>query len=385
MKKCDFCSQEKADSEIAAGEAANICFRCATRVSLFNTPETTEKAQTPLEMKNFLDRFVIGQEQAKIDLCTTIFHHHLMTHRNLQSKKQVLLLAGPSGTGKTYMLDTLLKHLGCAYTIADCSVLTSSGFVGKDADDVIRDLLFQANMNVIRAEKGIVVFDEVDKIRRRAESHYVDFGTGVQQEILKMVEGRVVDTSPKFSPARTGERLVNTRDILFIFLGAFTDLKRMHNPKMDLASAGPNEKIDITPERVVRYGFLEEFVGRITKISTLDILDDNAMRKILMETDAPIFGEYQEYFSFHNKQLRATEAAVKELITKCKSSAFGARSLRSLLFSVMCKEMFGITQQEREIAVLDCKHGNLTVKWQQQNSAPTPESETRSEPETEDH
>lgn len=386
--QCSFCGKSQDDvRKLVAGPSVYICDEC---VDLCNdilqeefeagTPGAgLSSIPTPKDLKEYLDKYVIGQEKAKKVLSVAVHNHYkrIETLKNRSSsdvelQKSNILLLGPTGSGKTLLAQTLARLLNVPFTIADATSLTEAGYVGEDVENIIVNLLQAADYDVERAERGIVYIDEIDKITRKSDSPSVTrdvSGEGVQQGLLKIIEGTIANVPPKGGRKHPQQELlqVNTANILFICGGAFEGIEGVISKRMGSRQVGFGSNIitltekkgrimqEIEPKDLVSFGLIPEFVGRLPIVATLEELNEPDLVRVLTEPQNALIKQFQKLFDFNNVTLRFTESAVKELAKQALKRKTGARGLRAIIEEALLETMYEIPSKAdvKEVLVSD--------------------------------
>ena len=392
--ECSFCGRKKPETNLLiAGINAHVCDRCIEQAHGIVMEELKGNAvkqsadlvlKKPKEIRTFLDQYVIGQDQTKKVMSVAVYNHYkrlmqLQHEEDVEIEKSNIIMVGQTGTGKTLVAKTIARMLDVPLAIVDATVLTEAGYVGEDVESILTRLLQAADYDVAKAERGIVFIDEIDKIARKSDNPSITrdvSGEGVQQAMLKLLEGTVVNVPPKGGRKHPDQKFVevNTKDILFIAGGAFDGIERIISKRLNRQAVGYStskntDNIDkdnllqyIIPKDIKDFGLIPEIIGRLPVLTHMDPLDKATLRAILTEPKNALIKQYEKLFAMDEVKFTITDEALDYIVDKALEYKLGARGLRSLCEAILTDAMYDLpSSDEKQLHIdLDYTHDALT-------------------------
>lgn len=393
--ECSFCGRKKPETDLLiAGISAHICDKCieqahgivleelkANKGSKKNVGDLILKK--PKEIRAFLDQYVIGQDQTKKVMSVAVYNHYkrlmqLQTEDDVEIEKSNIIMVGQTGTGKTLVAKTIARMLDVPLAIVDATVLTEAGYVGEDVESILTRLLQAADYDLAKAERGIVFIDEIDKIARKSDNPSITrdvSGEGVQQALLKLLEGTVVNVPPKGGRKHPDQKFVevNTQNILFIAGGAFDGVEKIISKRLNRQAVGYStsknvDNIDkdnllqyIIPKDIKDFGLIPEIIGRLPVLTHMDPLDRETLRAILTEPKNALIKQYKKLFSIDNVDFTITDEALDFIVDKALEYKLGARGLRSLCEAILTDAMYDLPSSDETVLNIDKEYAEHTL------------------------
>ena len=393
---CSFCGKNKHDTNILiAGSSAHICDTCIEQAHVIvNKDKSTEKFSSsninllkPKQIKEHLDEFVIGQDQAKKVISVAVYNHYKRVLNNdddIEIDKSNIIMVGNTGTGKTLIARSIAKLLDVPFCIADATVLTEAGYVGEDVESILTRLLQAADYDIEKAKRGIIFIDEVDKIARKSDNPSITrdvSGEGVQQAMLKLLEGTVVNVPPQGGRKHPDQKMIalDTKDILFVSGGAFNGIEKDISKRLNTSVIGFKSKNNdfiesenilqyLLPQDLKKFGLIPELIGRMPVVTYLNKLDKDALFRILVEPKNALINQYKKLFQLDNISLVFDKDALLLIVEKALDFDLGARGLRSICETVMLDAMFDIPSEKKvksikiDVNYVQKKLSKMTIK-----------------------
>ena len=393
---CSFCGRKKEETDLLiAGNKAHICDKCVEQAHFIATEDNESKSNAnledldlkkPKEIKAFLDEYVIGQDHSKKILAVAVYNHYKRitqktSAEEIEIEKSNILLVGRTGTGKTLLAKSIAKMLQVPLAIVDATVLTEAGYVGEDVESLLTRLLQAADYDLEKAQKGIVFIDEIDKIARKNDNPSITrdvSGEGVQQGLLKLLEGTVVNVPPKGGRKHPDQKFieVDTKNILFIAGGAFDGIEKLISQRLNMQAVGygqlqKGDQIDrenlvqyITPKDVRDFGLIPEIIGRLPVLTHMNPLDRDALKQILTQPKNAIIKQYKKLFEMDNISFEIEDEALDYIVDKAIDYKLGARGLRSLCESIFIEAMYEMPSSESKSLVVDTSYAERHLSFE---------------------